>query len=342
MLWTRHCSRLLQHVRFITNGGASNMSTLPNGVWPTMITPFLNDSSKSVDWQTLDILTDWYIRSGCAGLFTVCLSSEMFQLSNEERVSVARHVAKRANGRVPVVAGATFGGTLSEQAELMKEIGKYVDATVIITNQICHMKEGDDIWLDNVKSLMDMTGDIPLGLYETPVPQVRALTPEMLAWCAGSGRFLFHKDTSVNTDIMLHKLKAVQSLPHNNMKFFTAKIQFLSTILENGGSGFSGVTANYFPWLMVWLCNNYQHTSNESRAKVQQFLSVADRVIAHKYPTSSKFYLFTHYNMPILPESRVHSVTFNDQDAFSLQSLHDMMLKLCQELSITPVDPMTK
>ena len=36
---------------------------------------------------------------------------------------------------------ATFGGTLSEQAELMKEIGKYVDATVIITNQICHMKE---------------------------------------------------------------------------------------------------------------------------------------------------------------------------------------------------------
>ena len=54
MLWTRHCSRLLQHVRFITNGGASNMSTLPNGVWPTMITPFLNDSSKSVDWQTLD------------------------------------------------------------------------------------------------------------------------------------------------------------------------------------------------------------------------------------------------------------------------------------------------
>ena len=79
-------------------------------------------------------------------------------------------------------------------------------------------------------------------------------------------------------------------------------------------SGFSGVTANYFPWLMVWLCNNYQHTSNESRAKVQQFLSVADRVIAHKYPTSSKFYLFTHYNMPILPESRVHSVTFNDQD----------------------------
>ena len=80
----------------------------------------------------------------------------------------------------------------------------------------------------------------------------RALTPEMLTWCASSGRFLFHKDTSVNTDIMLQKLAAVQRLPGNNMKyvslvrlsrvtsrnlyrFFTAKIQFLSTILEHGG-----------------------------------------------------------------------------------------------------------
>ena len=34
---------------------------------------------------------------------------------------------------------ATFEGSLTEQVELMKEVGKHVDATVIITNQICHM-----------------------------------------------------------------------------------------------------------------------------------------------------------------------------------------------------------
>lgn len=73
---------------------------------------------------------------------------------------------------------------------MMKEMGKYVDAVVIITNQICRMDEvrptiyshftsdptpfqSDDVWLANVQKLMDLTGDIPLGLYETPVPQVR-------------------------------------------------------------------------------------------------------------------------------------------------------------------------
>ena len=87
----------------------------------------------------------------------------------------------------------------------MKEMGKHVDAVVIITNQICGMDEvsqldswieilvpllqcimynvmyardlwfaqSDSVWLANVKKLMQMTGDLPLGLYETPVPQVR-------------------------------------------------------------------------------------------------------------------------------------------------------------------------
>ena len=96
---------------------------------------------------------------------------------------------------------ATFEGGLEEQAGLMNEMGKYVDAVVIVTNQICGMDEvsicilqrvcalhwyvcriattsficyqSDEVWLDNVRKLMDLTGDLPLGLYETPLPQVR-------------------------------------------------------------------------------------------------------------------------------------------------------------------------
>lgn len=31
-----------------------SMKVLPDGVYPTMITPFLNDETKSVDWNSLD------------------------------------------------------------------------------------------------------------------------------------------------------------------------------------------------------------------------------------------------------------------------------------------------
>jgi 4-hydroxy-tetrahydrodipicolinate synthase len=97
----------------------------------------------------------------------------MFQLTNEERLAIARRVVSKAAGRVPVVAGATFEGTLEDQAKLMNEMGKIATAVVIITNQIAGMEESDDVWIANAQRLLDLTGDIPVGTYETPVPRVR-------------------------------------------------------------------------------------------------------------------------------------------------------------------------
>ena len=69
------------------------------------------------------------------------LTPSSLQLSNEERVKIAKRVVEKAGGRVPVVAGATFEGGLEEQAKLMNEMGKFADAAVIITNQIANMEE---------------------------------------------------------------------------------------------------------------------------------------------------------------------------------------------------------
>ena len=33
---------------------STSIKTLPDGAYPTMITPFLNDEKKSIDWNTLD------------------------------------------------------------------------------------------------------------------------------------------------------------------------------------------------------------------------------------------------------------------------------------------------
>ena len=40
-----------------------------------------------------------------------------------------------------MVVGATFEGGLEEQASLMREMGQFADAVVIITNQIAAMDE---------------------------------------------------------------------------------------------------------------------------------------------------------------------------------------------------------
>lgn len=56
-------------------------------------------------------------------------------------MAIARRVKERAEGRVPVVVGATFEGGLEEQAKLMNTMGEFADSVVIITNQIATMEE---------------------------------------------------------------------------------------------------------------------------------------------------------------------------------------------------------
>ena len=44
-------------------------------------------------WRSLLLDTEWYIASGCSGLFAVCQSSEMYFLTEEERLELAEFVA---------------------------------------------------------------------------------------------------------------------------------------------------------------------------------------------------------------------------------------------------------
>ena len=46
-------------------------------------------------------------------------------------------------------------------------------------------------------------------------------------------------------------------------------------------SGFSGVTPNFFPWMVVWM-GEHKNDTQDRREKMQRFLSVTDRVVAHK------------------------------------------------------------
>lgn len=55
-----------------------------------MLTPYTEDNK--IDYPALEKLTEWYFENDCDGLFAVCQSSEMFQLTLEERCKIAAAV----------------------------------------------------------------------------------------------------------------------------------------------------------------------------------------------------------------------------------------------------------
>ena len=74
---------------------------------PVMITPF--NLKAKVDHDAVSTLVEFYLAAGVKGIFANCLSSEMYSISEDERLDLTRHIVKLVNGRVPVVATGSFG-----------------------------------------------------------------------------------------------------------------------------------------------------------------------------------------------------------------------------------------
>lgn len=258
----------------------------PNGVYPVMLTPFTENNE--VDYEALGKLIDWYIEKGVNGLFADCQSSEMFFLSLEERVKIGEFVKKHADGRVPVVTSGHISDSLEDQAkELTAIAGTGADAVILLTNRLAKENESDEVWLENLKKLLEMIPkDVPLGFYECPYPYKRIISPELLKWCADTGRFYFIKDTSCDIENMKAKLEVIKG---TNLKLFNANTSTLLETLELGASGYSGVMANFHPELYVKLCNIYKEDSSKAR-KIADFLTVASLIERQVYPVNAKFY----------------------------------------------------
>ncbi len=259
----------------------------PNGVWPTMLTPFTDDNK--VDYGALGKLVDWYIAQGVHGLFADCQSSEMFFLSLEERVDIARFVKEKANGRVPVIASGHISDSLEDQAHELNMIAQTgVDAIIMLTNRLAKQDEGDDIWLENLKRLLSkLPEDLPLGFYECPYPYKRIISPELLKWCADTGRFYFLKDTSCDVENMRAKIGVIKG---TQLKLFNANTASLLDTLQLGAHGFSGVMANFQSDLYVWLTENF-HKEPEKARKLNDFLTVCALIERQVYPVNAKYYL---------------------------------------------------
>ena len=258
----------------------------PNGVYPVMLTPFTENNE--VDYEALGKLVDWYIEKGVNGLFADCQSSEMFFLSLEERVKIGEFVKKHADGRVPVVTSGHISDSLEDQAkELTAIAGTGADAVILLTNRLAKENESDEVWLENLKKLLEMIPkDVPLGFYECPYPYKRIISPELLKWCANTGRFYFIKDTSCDIENMKAKLEVIKG---TNLKLFNANTSTLLETLELGASGYSGVMAIFHPELYVKLCNIYKEDSSKAR-KIADFLTVASLIERQVYPVNAKFY----------------------------------------------------
>ncbi|MEO8568536.1 MAG: dihydrodipicolinate synthase family protein [Ginsengibacter sp.] len=303
---------------------------LPGGLWPVMLTPFLENNE--IDYPGLEKLTNFYIASGSLGLFTNCLSSEMFQLTNEERLKLVRAVVATANSKVGVVASGTFSQDMKTCAEFIKQVyDTGVNAVIVISNQIADIEEGDEVFRKRIDLLLQLTGNIPLGLYECPYPYKRLISPELMKWLAQTGRFFYHKDTSCNVKSIKNKLASVEG---TNYSFYNADTPTALSSLESGAAGLSPIGANFYPELYSYLISEYKQGGNsKSLQQLNDQLNLMDAIADQCYPFSAKYFLQKR-GLPMLTTCRIQHGKMRSENHLKMKSLMEIFLQTAEQYKV--------
>ena len=294
------------------------MSKIASGIYPVMITPFTADNQ--VDYEAVDQMMEFYARGGCQGVFAVCQSSEMFFLTEEERVKLAARVVKAAAGRMCVVASGHISDRMEDQIRELRRVSETgVDAVVMISNRLAGKDEPDEVLIQNMHCILDAIPGVTFGMYECPYPYKRLLTPKVLEAMAETGRFTFIKDTCCDADLIARRI----ALLHGRIQLFNANCATALETLQSGADGFSGIMANFHPDLLVWMYENYQQQPEKAR-QLSAMLSVMSMAEGCQHPIGAKYHM-NLVGVPMELRCRVKNADcFDKMDRHTIEDLKTM------------------
>jgi 4-hydroxy-tetrahydrodipicolinate synthase len=302
---------------------------------PVMITPF--NLKAKVDLDAISRLVDFYLAAGVKGFFANCLSSEMYSITEEERLEITNHIVRYVKGRVPVVATGSFGLTIENKAQFTKRIYETgIDAVILITSHYANVEDNDDVLLKNFDKMLKLTGNIPLGMYECPAPYKRILSADVFKKLLDTDRFIYYKDTSIKPESIKAKIDIAK---HNaRLEFYDAHTPNAMYSIQMGAKGMSSISGNFYPEILVWMCNNANNPDKLEEVKwLQSELIRVDPQIHIAYPLSAKYFLRKR-GLPIRTISRAHSLELTPAQKQALDDIHTSFLGWCKRLQIKPVD----
>lgn len=259
---------------------------IKKGIFPTMVTPF--EENGKIDYKSLERFIEKFENDGADGLFAVCQSSEMFDLSMKEKVDLSSFVKR--NSSLQVVASGHTQISIEDQIDSMKMIADTgIDAVVLISNAFAKEDESDEVFIKNLDYFLSKFKDrIPLGIYECPYPYKRLLSEKTLKYILSTNRFVFLKDTSCDVSIMSERLNIIGK---SDFGLYNANVESLAETTLKNAAGFSGVIANVtvklVKCLMEYPC---EKTGIGKRAQILTE-ELSDFLRDSYYPVSAKVLL---------------------------------------------------
>ncbi len=264
------------------------------GAWPAMVTPY--DEQLHIDRGAYAALVDWYIGRGVGGLYANCLTSEMYLLTEEERLLLVQDAVAAARGRTPVAATGNLGDTFEAHVAFCRRVAAAgADVVMLVVPEFV----ADDAGLERYYLALAEQVDAPLGLYECPVPRSYHLGVGLVQRLAATGRFVAFKETSCDLDKITALLAAVAGTP---MALLQANTPYLLAAVRAGAPGTMSIAAAWLPDLVAAVIAAARGADPQAE-RLHAALCALEMVQRVVHPQGTK-YLLGKRGLPITARSR--------------------------------------
>jgi 4-hydroxy-tetrahydrodipicolinate synthase len=244
---------------FLFIGGVNMKKTIFEGVATAIITPF---SNGKVDYESFGKLIDWQIESKIDGLVVCGTTGESSTLTDDEHIQVIDYAVKRANGKVPIIAGTGSNDT-AYAIELTKQAcDSGVDGVLVVTPY--YNKATQRGLVEMYTAIADQSTK-PLIMYNVPSRTGVNIEPSTYLSLADHENIVAIKEASGN----ISKIVETMSLVSGKLDLYSGNDDQIVPLLSLGGKGVISVLSNVMPTLTREICTRFFNKDIKGSCEIQ-------------------------------------------------------------------------
>ena len=242
------------------------------GTLVALVTPFLDDINKSVDYQSLEKLLNFQVQNNINGLVICASTGEGTLLSNEERIDIIKFVIKNINNKIPVLVGCSSCST--KEAIRNINIAQDLGANGVLVTSPYYVKPNQEGIFKHFESISKNT-NIPVIVYNIPSRVSVNIELDTLRKIFNLQNIVALKDSTKNFETLsiLH-----HELP--NINILSGDDGTLPACLAHGACGAVSAAANIYPKEISNIINSWNSNEIEIFKNTSQVIPYISKAIS--------------------------------------------------------------
>lgn len=286
------------------------------GVCTALITPM---NEGGVAYESLGRMIDWQIASGVNALAVCVTTGEAPTLTDNEHCKILEYSVKRAQGRVPIIAGT--GSNDTQHAMMMTQYAGAIGASAVLCVTPYYNKPTQNGLVKSFNAIADASS-VPVILYNVPSRTSVNIEPETYAILAEHPNICAIKEANGN----ISKIAETFRLVGDKLDIYSGNDDQIVPILSLGGKGVISVLSDVCPRAAVEMCERFFNGDVKGSAELQiKYLPLIKALFSQTNPTPAKAalarmgYCKDILRLPLLPlEEPYRTELYKEMDKLGL------------------------